>query len=114
MSIFKKFGVAIIAGICMFIVMSVMGKLFMNNEEWLLDSIIWSSTWFAGHFLARCFTGEKSDDTYVRIRFNIGAIFIAFVISAFICGIILDLSNWGEMVAKVMLPFGLATYANSK
>jgi len=114
MSIVKKFGIAIIAGVCMFIVMSVMGKLFMNNEEWLLDSIIWSSTWAAGHFLARCFTEEISNDSNARIRFNIGTIFIVFVITAFFCGIILDFANWSEMVAKVILPFGLSTYANSK
>ena len=114
MSILKKFGKAILAGICMFIIMSVMYKLFMNNEKWLLDAIIWSITWFAGHFLARCFTEGEKKNQGMQVVFNVGAIFIALVISAFICGIILDLPNWGEMVAKVMLPFGLATYANSK
>ena len=114
MSILKKFGRAIISGICMFIIMSVMYKLFMNNEEWLMDSIIWSVTWFAGHFLARCFTEGGSNDADVRIMYNIGAIFVAFIITAFICGIILNMENWGPMVAKVMLPFGLASYTNSK
>ena len=114
MSIFKRLGMAIIAGVSMFIIMSVGYKLFMGNDNWLVDSAIWSATWALGHLIAGIFVSGMRYGIKARIVFNVGVIFIAFITLSFITGVILNNPNWGEIVAKFLLPFGLATYSNSK
>ena len=114
MSIFKRLGAAIIAGISMFIIMSVGYKLFIGNDNWLADAAIWSATWALGHLIGGIFTSGTRYGLKARVIFNIGVIFIAFITLSFITGVIINVPNWGEIVAKFLLPFGLATYSNTK
>lgn len=113
MSILKRLGNVLLVGVILFITLAVMHKLLMKDEDWLYASAMWTIFWMIGSFIAKSFN-ETNSGIKETIQYNVILIFLVFVVSAFVVGVLLDKSTWLKIVAEITIPFGMSLLVNSK
>lgn len=112
MSIKRIFEVAL-TGLFMFIALSVMLKLVLGNENWLVAAGIWAAAWIVGSIVALLFC-KISAGTITLFLYNVGVITFVLITLTFILGVVLNLTGWEEIVSNISIPFAMAIFVNSK
>lgn len=110
---FKHISSALVEGVLFFITLSVMFKLFMKIEEWLLASLIWSISWVLGSLMAKLILYINQNTRGIWI-FHSALIALVFVLLAFVLGVILNYPDWAELVSYITFPFGISVYSTAK
>ena len=113
MSILKRLGNVLLVSVIIFITLAVMYKLVMKDENWLYASAMWTIFWMIGSFIAESFN-ETNSGIKGTILYNVILIFLVFVISAFVVGVLLNKETWLTIVADITIPLGMSSLVNSK
>lgn len=98
-------------GAIIFIILCIVHKLFNHREDWLLYSTIWALPWAFGYFIANAKT-LKAQKIFKRILYKLVTIFIIFILSAFVFGVLLDLQIWQYLVSSITISFGFSILWN--
>ena len=88
-----------------FIIFSVMYKLFLYREDWLSFSIVWSISWTVGRFVIQSIAILEKG-VWFNIITDVVIIVIVFILGAFIMGVLLNIAQWKDILASVLVPFG--------
>lgn len=101
----------IVVGAIDFVIFSVIYKLFIYREDWLLYSTIWSISWALGYFIAGCKI-LKAQKIWKRILYKLAIIFIVSILIAFIFGVLLNLPIWRYWLSNISVAFGASILLN--
>lgn len=96
-------------GVCfvmLFMVLCVMHKLLLGNENWLYNSIIWSVNYIIALFLKPVI--HKEDDIVNKIISTTFIIFVLFIVLAFVVGVIFDINRWWKVTIDAVVPWLVA------
>lgn len=113
MSIKKQIGENVALCVIYFIILSVLNKLFLKQEDWLYNSIVTSIFLVIGRFIAKkiVINLETRKDKIIGI---ITCIVSMFLIVAFIIGVVLNIPTWGKIVLNIITPFAVGMFINTK
>lgn len=89
--------------IFLFITYAVLNKLVLKSNDWLFDTLVYTVSWSAGKVASQII---KERDIKSILRASI----IVFFLSAFIFGVILNMTEWEKIVLGVVMLFGMALY----
>ncbi len=106
----------LLLGVVMFMVMSIIYKLLLPREEWLLYSIRYSFCWALGFFTAKSivFMPDMSNSGILNFLFiDLMVILAALIVVAFIVGVLISLPTWREILLETVVPFGTSLVINS-
>ncbi len=88
-----------------FIIFSVMYKLFLYREDWLSFSIVWSISWTVGRFVTQSIAILEKG-VWFNIITDVVIIVIVFILGAFIMGVLLNIAQWKDILASILVPLG--------
>jgi len=103
---------ALVIVIFLFITECVFTKLIFDQEDWLSFSLINSISLLVGFFISETIT-TKHKSIWKIISIDLKIIFIAFIMLAFVLGVVCDMKNWGEITCNILVPFGLSMIINN-
>ena len=104
---------SILISVVIFMVMSIVGKLLVPREGWLLHSILWSISWGVGHFWGEFFATELNEGIGRILFIDIVFILIVLIVVTFIIGVVISLPIWKKIISETVAPFGIALVLNS-
>ena len=104
-SLMKRILDALEFAVEIFIIFSVMCKLFLYREDWLSFSIVWSISWTVGRFVAQSIAILEKG-VWFNIITDVVIIVIVFILGAFIIGVLLNIAQWKDIFNSTLVPFG--------
>lgn len=98
-------------GAIIFIILCVVHKLFNHREDWLFYSAIWAIPWAIGYFISKAQI-LKVKKIWKRIIYKLVIIFLVFILTAFVFGVLLNLQIWQYFVSSITISFGFSILWN--
>lgn len=96
-----------------FIFFSVLSKLFVYREDWLICSIMWSVSWAVGMYAADTLTATTKEKSIIEKICYRGIISTAVtLLMLFITGVVIGLTNWNYIVSNTCVHFGVSLFIN--
>lgn len=104
---------SLFVGVFLFITLCVIHKLFIGKADWLSYSLVWSIAWTIGHFVSKTIT-TMEESIWKILGYDLIIIVVAFILLAFVLGVLCDMASWGETVSNIMVSFGMSMIVNNK
>lgn len=126
--VIKIVGRLSISEVFTFMIASVILKLFLNEETWLLKAILWTVSSILAYLIRiyQCVRNEKNLSNIINIKTKkkqkkkldryevlLETIFITFIIGviySFIIGVLLELNDWYSFARGMLFMFSITYY----